>query len=343
MSINPYFDDFLSNIRPDDDQRTACKDEHTLLRQRLLADPTLKDIVITTLLQGSYRRATLVRPLGDELPDVDVVVVTTLSRRDLTPQQAIDRFKPFLRSHYSGQWGSQGRSLGIGSNDVGLDLVVTTADSVEMREKIRKDADSVDVEDTRPSLTDWEKEDPLWVPDREAGLWQQAHPRAQIAWTQAKNKRANGHYVNVVKALKWWKLQHRSLPKHPKSYPLEHIVGDCCPDGITSVAQGVTLTLEAMASRFGVHARSGLVPALSNRGIPEQNVLARVPPEHFRVFVDCVQGAAREARQAFVCADLTEAVGRWRALFGNEFPPPAGGGGFTPRGGSSNPGRTRFG
>lgn len=346
MNINLHFTDFLSNIRPTEDQKKACKDEHTLLRERLVAEPDLNGVVVTTLLQGSYRRATLVRPPNGERPDVDVVVVTTLSREDLTPQQAIDRFKPFLRENYSGTWKSQGRSLGIELGKVDLDLVVTMAPSLEVREKIRKDADSVDVEDTQPTVSDWEREDALWIPDREAGEWQQTHPRAQIAWTHAKNKRTNGHYVNVVKALKWWKLQHASLAKHPKSYPLEHIIGDYCPDGIKSVAEGVTCTLEAIDSELTPFANTGAVPFLTNRGLPSQNVLARVPADHFRVFVEAARSAAKEARSAFDSTVVSDAVGRWRKLFGEEFPGSGGNGGsggFTPRSGSSTPGRTRFG
>jgi hypothetical protein len=345
MSIGPYFNDFLTAIRPTADQKTTCKDEHTKLRQRLLAEPNLRDIVVTTLLQGSYRRATLVQPSGDALLDVDVVVVTTLARGVYTPQLALDAFKPFLRSHYKDKWKSQGRSFGIELNGVNLDLVVTTAPSVEVVEKIRKDSDTIDVEDAaKPTAADWEREEPLWIPDREAGEWQQAHPLAQIAWTRAKNKGTDGHYVNVVKALKWWKLHHSSLPKHPKSYPLEHIIGDYCPNGITSVAEGVTRTLEAIDANLTPFANLGRVPSLPNRGLPSQNVLARVPADDFRVFVECARGAAQEARYAFESMDATDAVNRWRKLFGDEFPPPSGGsGGFTPRSGSSTPGRTRFG
>ena len=44
--------------------------------------------------------------------------------------------------------------------------------------------------------------------------------------------------MNVVKALKWWRLLDRP-GEYPKGYPLEHIIGACCPDGIASVAEGV--------------------------------------------------------------------------------------------------------
>ena len=55
-----------------------------------------------------------------------------------------------------------------------------------------------------------------------------------------KNNSCNGHYINVVKAIKWSHRFMRKDMKYPKGYPLEHMIGVCCPDSITSVAQGVT-------------------------------------------------------------------------------------------------------
>lgn len=55
--------------------------------------------------------------------------------------------------------------------------------------------------------------------------------------------------------------------KHPKSYPLEHFIGDCCPDDIKSVAEGVVLTLENIVSQYTNK------PFLADRGVPEHDVL----------------------------------------------------------------------
>ncbi len=77
------------------------------------------------------------------------------------------------------------------------------------------------------------------IMNREAEKWDKTHPLEQIRWTAEKNRNCNTHYVNVVKALKWWRKTQYPDMKHPKSYPLEHFIGDCCPDGITSVAEGV--------------------------------------------------------------------------------------------------------
>src|SRR5690606_15065206 len=45
----------------------------------------------------------------------------------------------------------------------------------------------------------------LRIPNRDAKEWEDTNPLAQIKWTWDKNARTNGHYINVVKSLKWWK------------------------------------------------------------------------------------------------------------------------------------------
>ncbi len=111
------------------------------------------------------------------------------------------------------------------------------------------------------------KSQPLRIPDREAGKWEDTHPIEQIRWTWAKSKDTNGHYVNVVKAIKWWRKLKVLKPKYPKSYPLEHMIGDCCPFGIGSVAKGVTLTLENMETAYRPWVTLGQVPHLPDRGV----------------------------------------------------------------------------
>ena len=92
MSALPsYFTDFLSEIRPTEDQRTAYQAAHKTLRDRLAEDEDTKNMLITTFLQGSYRRATAVRPEGKHRPDVDVIVVTNIDSDDPrnTPDAAV--------------------------------------------------------------------------------------------------------------------------------------------------------------------------------------------------------------------------------------------------------------
>ena len=347
MELPSSFGDFLKEIRPTknhfDDMITGYK----TLRRRLLEDEKLAPIIVSTFLQGSYRRSTAIRPRGDKRADVDLVVVTNLRRDEYTPQRAMDLFVPFLNKHYGGKWEPQGRSFGIGLSYVDLDLVITSAPSEAESEALK--SASVTATDTPEEVDDWRlvpsyvsfaerslpgaaqrielakkevewKLSPLHIPDREAEQWDETHPLAQIRWTWEKNKACNKHYINVVKALKWWRRIGPEAPKYPKGYPLEHLVGQCCPDGINSVAEGVTLTLEAIANNYGAHAAGSLVPRMPDHGVPAHDVFHRLTGEDFAAFHALVRDAAVIARRAFDADEAKASSEEWRKLFGGKFP-----------------------
>lgn len=312
-----YFADFLSNIRLSDNQIDDLKTGHTTLRERLLADENLAPIIVSTFLQGSYRRATAVKPKNGNKSDVDIIVVTNLDHERTTPEEALDMFIPFLEKHYKGKYRKQGRSLGISLSYVDLDIVPTSAPSEAVQSELSSEKFLQEYSEFFSELTEssW-KDEPLLIPDREAGAWDETHPLEQIRWTADKNKRCNSHYINVVKALKWWKKASFPDMKHPKSYPLEHFIGDCCPDNIESVAEGVVLTLEKIVTDYPVK------PFLADRGVPEHDVFGRLSDDDYDDFYESVCDAAKIAREAFDCEDLHESVAKWRSLFGSEFPDP---------------------
>ena len=326
MSAVPsYFKDFLSNIRLSDNQVSDLKTGHTTLRKRLETDETLSKIIVSTFLQGSYRRSTAVKPKNGNKSDVDVIVVTKLDSEEYTPEEALDLFVPFLDKYYKGKY-------------VDLDIVPTSAPSESETGILQDEAiiSEYTIEDFQQNQlmklfsstllectynifckSDGEarwKSEPLLIPDREAEKWDKTHPLEQIRWTVEKNINCNTHYVNVVKAFKWWRKTQYPDMKHPKSYPLEHFIGDCCPDGITSVAEGVVLTLENMVSQYPTK------PFLADRGVPEHDVFARITDDEYSDFYDKVCEAAKTAREAFDCDELYDSVCKWRKLFGNEFP-----------------------
>ncbi|UNL87446.1 SMODS domain-containing nucleotidyltransferase [Priestia koreensis] len=331
MEVKSYFSDFLKNIRLTSNQTNDLKQGHKTLRKRLLADENISPHIITTFLQGSYRRATAVRPKNNNKSDVDVIVVTNLDSEQYTPQQALDLFIPFLKKHYDKKWKMQGRSIGIELSYVELDLVITSAPSEVQTELLKSESVSIDYsleelhhwtltkswsfsnEDSKEEAA-W-KSEPLLIPDREVNEWQKTDPLAQIMWTWDKNATCNSHYVNVVKALKWWKKLNPD-PKYPKGYPLEHFIGNCCPDGITSVAEGVTLTLENIVSDYPSK------PVLADHGVPEHDVFKRITDEEYKDFYSLVSDAALLAREALDCKDKVASINLWRDLFGPKFPEP---------------------
>lgn len=360
MELPTYFRDFLSEIRPTPSQRADSITGHQTLRERLLADRNLAPLIVSTFLQGSYRRATAVRPKGDKRSDVDVIVVTKLSEAEYTPEAALALFVPFLKEHYNGKWRLQGRSFGIELTYVDLDLVITSAPSkseIGILESASVTAfeSPDDVDDWRlvkswipvanrdaagarwlleaaQKETEWQLS-PLRIPDREAQRWEATHPLAQIRWTWDKNRRCNKHYVNVVKAIKWWRRVNHPTYDRPKGYPVEHLIGQCCPDGITSVAQGVVLALEAITRTYKTEAANGATPYLPDHGVPDHDVFARISGADFADFYEQVGEAAGIARAALDSQELCKSVEKWRQLFGARFPD-------TPDGVKADPGES---
>ena len=326
MSIaSNYFKDFLSNIRLSENQVKDLKTGHKTLRDRLEKDETLSKIIISTFLQGSYKRSTAVKPKNGNKSDVDVIVVTKLDSEEYTPEEALELFVPFLDKYYKDKYRIQGRSIGISLSYVDLDIVPTSAPS-ESETGILQEYDVIsestleefwlsnyNIFSKSKNEPQW-KSEPLLIPDREAEKWDKTHPLEQIRWTVEKNKKCNGHYINVVKALKWWRKTQYPDVKHPKSYPLEHLIGDCCPDGINSVAEGVTLTLENIANLYPKKTY------LADRGVSEHDVFARITTEEYDDFYETVRDAAKIARAALDAKELYDSVCKWRELFGNEFP-----------------------
>lgn len=347
-TIPTYFTDFLAGIRLTDSQTTDCVTGHNTLRKRLQEDEALAPIIVGTFLQGSYKRSTAVRPSADtSKSDVDVIVVTTMDRTQYSPQQALDRFRPFLKKHYDGKFEPQGRSWGIKLSYVELDLVPTSAPSEAVKELVK--SASVATNETIEEAKDWQlsvnwksgqtglitktssivesankqwQKEPLWIPDRDVQKWDETHPLAQIEATVNKNKACNGHFVNVVKCLKWWRITQQPKPKYPKSYPLEHLFWLNCPNGIDSVAKGVVFSLEAIRDQYRVQAITKQTPFIGDHGVPSHNVLGRVSGDDFSAFHALITDAAKQARLAFDEKNTKKSARIWRDLFGEKFPEP---------------------
>lgn len=356
MELRPQFDAFLRDIRPSERNKEEWKRGSNTLRTRLLADPDLSPIITTTFLQGSVRRSTAVRPTGGKRSDVDVVIVTTIDHHAETPAIAMKRFEPFLERHYEGKWVRQDRSFGIEMSYVDLDLVVTAlpvepearnalsaiyrSQAVETDESIEEALDWVVNKSWRPTqpfetlaklaedtASEWRK-DPLMLPDRQISGWGPTHPLAQIQWTADKNRRCNGHFVNVVRAIKWWRHEHaEQLPKYPKGYPLEHMIGYVIPDGITCIAEGITKAFEGIRDTFKANADAGIVPFLPDHGVPTHNVLKRLSAADFTAFHSEASKAASLARRALNETDKDTSGSLWQELLGKCFPLPGPAGG----------------
>jgi hypothetical protein len=273
--------------------------------------------------------------------------VTNLDKETTAPIDALNEMASILKQYYNSEKCTvNGRSIGIELSYVDLDVVLTAAPT-EVEKKTVKSL-SVRSEESLEDVDDWRlneywlpldqresagaqswlnkaakeaewKSEPLWIPDRDAQCWQPTDPLTQIQRTRDKNKLTKSYYINVVKALKWWKRVNHPEPKYPKGYPLEHIIFHCCPDDITSIADGITRTLEGIQTRFAWQAQIGQTPDLKDHGV-DQNVLHRIDPDDFYKFYQQTKEAAKLAREAFELLSAAESAEAWRRLLGSEFP-----------------------
>lgn len=345
-ALQSYFNDFLSNIRLPDSLREELKKAHTELREHLKSDDITKDLLVDSFLQGSYARATCIKPEKGHKADVDVIVVTNIDHEKTSATEAFKLIMPFAQKYYNDVT-QQKRSIGITLEQVDVDLVITAAPSEEVKNEIisaqLSEAFTIDdisahsfnmnslqrFFDTDAREKSWQAE-PLLIPDTEDNNWHKTHPLEQIRWTRDKNRHTSGHYVNVVKALKWWKRVNMPGVKHPKSYPLEHFIGDCCPNNITSIAEGITKTLDYIVLHYPNK------PFLPDRGVPEHDVFETLTEAEYQAFYNAVKNAAPLARKAYESTDVEESVLLWRTFFcdSEEFPRYTGDqskNGFTPR------------
>lgn len=372
MELPTYFEEFLPLIGPADEQHKTMVREHAKLRELLMADAALKPLLIGTFIQGSHRRHTAIRGSKQHPCDVDVVAVTSIPRNPTTAAHAHRVFQPFLERHYKGQYEAQDRSWCIHVDpEVTIDLVPTSEpESVQLREAvIAKSLRDWDPDGTRtlksilglaPSLSEaileearrdqeWEKSEPLWIPDRSLKIWEQTHPLYLIGWTARKNQACSGHFGHVVKCIKWWRRHVAPLPKYPKGYPLEHIVAECCPNGITSVAEGIARTLREITSRYASDAAAKRTPFLPARGVsnPQVNVMRRVTGEDFAGFHARAVTAAQKAEAALAGKEVRDSARLWFELLGEPFPKPPedkvrASSGFTPPTAPARPHEGRF-
>jgi Second Messenger Oligonucleotide or Dinucleotide Synthetase domain len=356
--LKKAFESFDNTIQPDQDIKNRCREEHTELRAKIASDEVLKKIHIADFLQGSYARSTML-DLGE--PDVDVVLVTKLPSQLFTPEQALQMFMPFCEKHYGKQNVTlNGRSICIDRGELSLDLVPTSAPSEAVIQNLSfyemlmnstgrilskainersmasdEELDYDEVFGASASIVaegDWAKE-PLLIPDRHSKTWQETHPLATKQFTVEKNRRCDKLFLRVVRAMKWWKKQGSGHEGHPKSYPIEHMVGDHCPDKFDFVGEAIAHTFEAMLIAYEPWAKSKTVPILVPRGLDGKdngpNVLGLVTAEDFAAFVEVLRQSCKLAVNAIQTDDEERAMSLWAQLFGTGFPNPGG----TPSGG----------
>ena len=296
MELSTHFRGLLSRIEPGAAYVRDAKASHEKIRRELTTDSESGDACLDTFLSGSYARHTAIK----DIKDVDVICVVDIDVHADEPGSEPGVVLSWLASvllRYYDKVRVQGRSVRvIAKNDVHLDVV--------------------------PGSPQSDKNGPLWIPDRSAGEWVEANPKAQNSFATNKNKATGGYFVQVVKLLKFWRDRIPLVGARPKSYVLETLVAEAIGQTPpSSHAVAVVDVLEGIWRRYAAWVNTGRVPKVSDPGSPGNSVTKRWDAKEFDAFMAEVNRAADTARDACESDDQSRSVKLWRSLFGNSFAP----------------------
>lgn len=295
MKLNDYFKQLLSNIEPTTARVSAASNSHNAVRDHLRADADFKEILIESFLAGSYARDTAFDPIQD----VDIIVVT---KWDKEPAALLAKLKAALdrNKNYKTKCSPQRRSIRIDLSHVSLDIVPA------------KEVTGLA---------------PHQVPDREQKQWVDTNPRGHIEWVTDLNKATKqndsdqGRFVPLAKMLKHWKAYQLPDAKHPKGFWIECLAGWNHDAAVRDWADVFIRALELITTKYAAYKTNGLVPVLTDPGLPHQALATGIDAEAFQTFYKKLEQSLADAKKARD-DDTTaaESARLWRLVFGPKFP-----------------------
>jgi hypothetical protein len=297
-TLSSYFGMLLSNIEPTPERVEIISDAHTTLREHLGSDAAdLTYPVEDDFLSGSYARHTAT----GTVKDADIILplqgaVLSNDRRSPSPRAVLQNLKQVVDLFYDHvDLEQQRRSI----------QVFLTEDDVRM--------------DLVPAIAPDGVESVLYVPDYQQQLWIESHPKGHITGSSTHNTNTGGRYVPLVKLVKWWRDQHITEDKRPKSFLLECLVRETCPVEALPMAKMFKQTLEMIVERYGAVAT---VPVIADPALPGNDLAVSCSwtSTEFKAFIAACEEAITLADAALGATTKEEAIQNWRILFGDKFP-----------------------
>ena len=297
MTPNVRFTEFLADIEPSATTKSNASSAHNKLRAILREDADFAPQHKNTLLSGSYKRDTAIRPRiknGEaHRPDVDILVLTKHTLIS-SPVDAVDDVFDVLTRHYT-PTNRQTRSVSVSTMLADMDVV---------------------------PIIDPNDDGTYYIPDRNQQQWLRTNPPGHTDWTTETNSRVNGRFKPLVKMFKWWRRENPTVGKRPKGFVLEVITADCMNEEETHYGELFVQMLETIVERYVSNVSSGIVPWISDPSLPENCITDGLSFAAFHGFYNKVKNHAVIGREALSLDDQDKATDKWRVLFGNRFPKP---------------------
>ncbi|MBK6872809.1 MAG: nucleotidyltransferase [Kineosporiaceae bacterium] len=291
------FNDAMGRINPGDDAAHA-QQAHTEVSEALKADPKLKDLDISPILIGSYKRQVSIR----RVKDVDVFARLKKATASTRPGDIMDHVAVVLEDTFPDRVERQHRSFKVDFPDFDLSVDVVIArpcvkhpeEHWQIPEKIEEDGNA------------------RWVethPDRMTELTTEANKTYLLNADDAKS----GAYVRVVKLVR--QVRRTWGDDQPGGYYFEvltwHAFQDLQPEEST-LAGYLTVVLRHIADHLPDYESDGPVdPTLDGKTIK-----SKATPEQVRQAAKRMAEAADLAESALAEDDACRSALQWQELLG---------------------------
>jgi len=293
---------YLSRITPPQTQMEAAQRSHNALRAFLECDCYFGRMIVTTFLNGSYARGTVVRPIKD----VDVIVVVGPEWLRESPAKAMEALRRKLSQRYPERRTlRQRRAVRVTLYDMQLDVLLAVAVSDDSH--------------------------PLRIPDRRMDRWIETHPKLQLELTSRLKSATAGNYSKLVRLLKGWSASRVAARDRPSSFVLEcaayHVIARQPGAFAAPVSDTFVILLDRLREwDFGRSEQflSWGRPGVPDPALPRLNVAERWDSkavDRYRARLDLALKR---------CADLPRSrweeteVEKWRMILGEPFAGPIG-------------------
>lgn len=287
-----YFLEALRNIEPEDDKLNAA-DAHKEVSKALIADQNLKNLGISPVLIGSYKRSVSIR----RVKDVDVFARLYEPGENLSPGKVLDLFESVLSSEQNfgrSRVQRQDRSIKVDFPDYQL---------------------AVDVVPARPYGDHWEI--PNKPEDAERAQWIETNPLRLNSLTEDANKayllNDDGIYVPIVKLVR--QVRRTWVKDHPGGLFFEIMTYWAFQNespSANSTAEYLALILERIARMMPVIAENGL----DDPTIPGNKISTKATESDFEKATAQIEAAAELAHDSFMDEDDCRSAMKWRTLLG---------------------------
>lgn len=302
--LNEQFDEFLSNIEPDEEARKYAQEAHKPIREHLEEDEEFGEFFEGSFLYGSYARHTAV----DEIKDIDIVVLTNFDPNNLdhSPKKVLKKLKKALNKYYED-----------------ADSTEYQRKSIKVKDPLPDYPDVYMTLDIIPAIELDGEDSPLLVPDIETDTWVKSHPRAHMEYTRKLNDEdhCSGNFVPLVKMMKhWWNYNKSKKNAKPKGFWLEVLTGNIVNYSEDTFVDYFISTLENILERYKNYEGYISVPELDDPGLANEIIKTSMTIEEFRSFMDTVKISLDKAKEARDEEDSIKSSKKWNKIFGEEFP-----------------------